>query len=182
MLIRSVWITACLCMGQRNIIVLPLMNTASQRMYLQTLLLVECSFSLLLSEIANISTRKSRVYRVPFLCQDFEPSSVIVSMFQPTSRKFHCLHYEYRQKTFLSTVTASSESWRTLYFVILSIQYKSRVSSVSIVSGYGLDDRTIEVRSPAEAKEVSCNLCVQTGSGAHPASCTMGTGSPFPRG
>jgi hypothetical protein len=25
--------------------------------------------------------------------------------------------------------------------------------SVSIVSGYGLDDRTIEVRSPAEAKE-----------------------------
>jgi hypothetical protein len=25
-------------------------------------------------------------------------------------------------------------------------------------------------------------LCVQTGSGAHPASCTMGTGGPFPEG
>jgi hypothetical protein len=30
---------------------------------------------------------------------------------------------------------------------------------------------------PAEAKDFSCSLCVQTGSGAHPASCTMG---PFP--
>jgi hypothetical protein len=43
----------------------------------------------------------------------------------------------------------------------------SRGSSVSIVSGYGLNDRAIEVRSPA---------------GAHPASCTMGTGGPFPGG
>jgi hypothetical protein len=43
------------------------------------------------------------------------------------------------------------------------------------VSGYGLDDQAIEVRSPAEAKDFSSNLCVQTGSGAHPASCTMGT-------
>jgi hypothetical protein len=49
-------------------------------------------------------------------------------------------------------------------------------SSVSIVSGYGLDDRAIEVRSLAGAKDFSCSICVQTGSGAHPASCTMGTG------
>jgi hypothetical protein len=55
-------------------------------------------------------------------------------------------------------------------------------SSVSIVSGYGLDDRAIEVRSPAGAKDFSSNLCVQTGSGAHPNSCTMGTGGPFPGG
>jgi hypothetical protein len=53
-------------------------------------------------------------------------------------------------------------------------------SSVSIVSGYGLDDRTIEVRFPAGAKYFSSSLCVQTGSEAHPASCTMGTGGPFP--
>jgi hypothetical protein len=31
-------------------------------------------------------------------------------------------------------------------------------------------------------KDFSSSLCVQTGSGAHPASCTMGTGSPFPMG
>jgi hypothetical protein len=50
------------------------------------------------------------------------------------------------------------------------------------VSDYGLDDRAIEVRSPAEAEDFSSSLCVQTGSGAHPASCTMGAGGPFPGG
>jgi hypothetical protein len=49
-------------------------------------------------------------------------------------------------------------------------------SSVSIGSGYGLDDRAIEVRSPAEAKEFVFYPMCPTGSGAHPASCTMGTG------
>jgi hypothetical protein len=53
-------------------------------------------------------------------------------------------------------------------------------SSVSIVSGYVLDHRAIDVQSPAEAKDFSSNLCVQTGSGAHPASCTVGAGGPFP--
>jgi hypothetical protein len=50
------------------------------------------------------------------------------------------------------------------------------------VSGYRLDDRAILVRSPAGAEDFSSNLCVQTGSRAHPASCTMGTGGPFPEG
>jgi hypothetical protein len=58
----------------------------------------------------------------------------------------------------------------------------SRVTSGSIVSDYGLDDRAIGVRSPAGAKDFSSNLCVHTGSGAHPASSPMGTGGPFPRG
>jgi hypothetical protein len=53
-------------------------------------------------------------------------------------------------------------------------------SSGSIVSDYGLDDRSIGVRSPAGAKDFSYSLCVQTGSRAHPASSTMGTGGPFP--
>jgi hypothetical protein len=58
------------------------------------------------------------------------------------------------------------------------IRSRSRVSSVSIVSDYELDDRAIGVRSPAGAKDCSSSLFVQTGSGAHPASCPMGT----PRG
>jgi hypothetical protein len=62
------------------------------------------------------------------------------------------------------------------------IQSRSRVSSVSIVSDYGLDNRAIGVRSPAGAKDFSSSFCVQTGSGAHPASCTMGTEGPFPGG
>jgi hypothetical protein len=61
------------------------------------------------------------------------------------------------------------------FFSLPSVS-KSRVSSGSIVSDYGLDDRAIGVRSPAGANDFSSSLCVQTGSGAHPASCTMGTG------
>jgi hypothetical protein len=40
----------------------------------------------------------------------------------------------------------------------------------------------IGVRSPAGAKDFSSSLCVQTGFGAHPASCTMGIGGTFPGG
>jgi hypothetical protein len=38
------------------------------------------------------------------------------------------------------------------------------------------------VRSPTEAEDFSSSLCIQTGSGAHPSSCPMGTGGPFPGG
>jgi hypothetical protein len=48
------------------------------------------------------------------------------------------------------------------------------------VSDYGLDDWAIGVRSAAGEKDFSSSLCVQTGSGAHPASSTMGIGDPFP--
>jgi hypothetical protein len=48
------------------------------------------------------------------------------------------------------------------------------------MSGYGLGDRAIEVRSPTGAKDFSFSLCVPTGSGAHPAFCLVGTGGPFP--
>jgi hypothetical protein len=59
---------------------------------------------------------------------------------------------------------------------LVSLVSKSQGNSVSIVSGYGLDDRAIQVRSPAEAKDFSFSLCVQNGSGAHPVSCPVGTG------
>jgi hypothetical protein len=71
------------------------------------------------------------------------------------------------------SLTVIIQKWQ---FAIVYPPHRSRVSSVSIVSGYGLDDRATEVRSPAGAKDFSYNVCVQTGSGAHPASCTMGTG------
>jgi hypothetical protein len=53
-------------------------------------------------------------------------------------------------------------------------------SSVSIVSDYELDDQVMGVRSLAEAVDFSSSLSVQTGSGAHPASYPVGSGSPFP--
>jgi hypothetical protein len=40
----------------------------------------------------------------------------------------------------------------------------------------------IEVRSLAEARDFSFNLCVQTGSGGHPATCPLGSGGPLPGG
>jgi hypothetical protein len=71
---------------------------------------------------------------------------------------------------------------KDILYSLVSALKASRGSSVSIVSGYGLDDRAIEVRSPAGAKGFSFSLCVHTGSGAHPASCPMGTGGPFTGG
>jgi hypothetical protein len=56
---------------------------------------------------------------------------------------------------------------------LLSYVHMEPGSSGSIVSDYGLDDR---------GSIPGGGLCVQTGSGAHPASCTMGTGGPFPGG
>jgi hypothetical protein len=68
------------------------------------------------------------------------------------------------------------------HFISSYLIAKEPGSSGSTVSDYGLDDRAIGVRSPAGAEDFSSSLCVQTGSGAHPASCTMCTGGPFPGG
>jgi hypothetical protein len=51
-------------------------------------------------------------------------------------------------------------------------------SSVSIVSDSGLGNRG---SIPGRGKSIfSSSLCVQTGSGVHPASCPKGPGGPFP--
>jgi hypothetical protein len=67
-------------------------------------------------------------------------------------------------------------AWRLLHRLFLL--WVCRVAK----SDYRLDDQAIEVRSPAEKRDFSSILCVQTGSGAHPASCTMGTWGPLPGG
>jgi hypothetical protein len=41
-------------------------------------------------------------------------------------------------------------------------------------------DWTTGVRSPTEEEDFFSSHCVRNGSGAHPASCTMGNGGPFP--
>jgi hypothetical protein len=43
-------------------------------------------------------------------------------------------------------------------------------------------DWTIGVRYPTGTEDFSSSPCVQTGSGAHPASYPMGTGGPLPGG
>jgi hypothetical protein len=46
----------------------------------------------------------------------------------------------------------------------------------------GLCPSTFIIGSYRWAKDFSSILCVQIGSGVHPASCTVGTGAPFPGG
>jgi hypothetical protein len=56
---------------------------------------------------------------------------------------------------------------------------QSRDDSISIALGYGLDDRGSRVRLPAGAGNFSLHHLIQNDSGAHPASCPMGTRGSF---
>jgi hypothetical protein len=60
------------------------------------------------------------------------------------------------------------------FLIYLSIYFRGPDSLVGIATGYGLDGPGTESRWGAR-----CSALVQNGPGAHPASCTMGTGS-FP--
>jgi hypothetical protein len=55
-------------------------------------------------------------------------------------------------RSLLSKWAELSDSRSKSTYAILLCNFLFPASSVSIVSGYGLDDRPIEVRSPAEAK------------------------------
>jgi hypothetical protein len=67
-----------------------------------------------------------------------------------------------------------------LYIRRMSSLYASRVaqSVQCLVTGWTTGRSRFDPRQ--RRKDFSSSLCVQTGSGAHPASCTMGTGGPFP--
>jgi hypothetical protein len=54
-----------------------------------------------------------------------------------------------------------------------------KFSIVSVVYDYGLDGQG---SIPDRGRGFYSDLCVQTGSAAHPASCTAGTGGSFPGG
>jgi hypothetical protein len=58
----------------------------------------------------------------------------------------------------------------------------SRDSSVGIALGYRLEDRGSRVRFSVGAGNFSLHHRNQNGSGAHPASYPVGTGSSFPGG
>jgi hypothetical protein len=76
----------------------------------------------------------------------------------------------------------SLQSESIMLIVVLPVvlyEFKSRGSSVGIAIGYRLVNRVSVVRFPAEAGNFSLHHRVQTVSGAHPASCPMGTGGSF---
>jgi hypothetical protein len=86
--------------------------------------------------------------------------------------------------TYYCSVTASwLPSVHTVYterysdMCVVSRQFRENVISRVAQSAKCLPtDWTARVRSPTAAENFSSNLCIQTGSGAHPASCTVGTG------
>jgi hypothetical protein len=80
------------------------------------------------------------------------------------------------------TSTALKPREPQILYEKLHYKLRSRGSSGSIVSGYGLDDWAIEVRSSAGAEDLSSSLCVQTDSGAPPSLLYNGYRGFFPRG
>jgi hypothetical protein len=70
-----------------------------------------------------------------------------------------------------------TSGWNCQNFHIHYLSHRNRGSSVNIVSGYGMGNQG---SIPSRGKRIFfCSLSVQTGSGAHPATCTVGTGGPF---
>jgi hypothetical protein len=67
-----------------------------------------------------------------------------------------------------------------MFYKSIHRDFKSRDSSVGIALGYGLNDRGSRVRFPAGAGNFSLHHRVHNGSGAHPASYSMGTRGSFP--
>jgi hypothetical protein len=69
----------------------------------------------------------------------------------------------------------------TSYSISIILPSRSRGGSVGVVTGYGLDVQGIGVRFPGETKRfLLYSFSAHTGSGVHPAFCTMGTGGSFP--
>jgi hypothetical protein len=103
-----------------------------------------------------------------------------MAILPPRNTKQSSDHYKASLLTVaLPSTKCGTVFWWWRFYLPRTVNW-SRGSSGSIVSDYGLDDRVIEVRFPTGAEDFSSSLCVQTGSGAHPASCPMGTGGSFP--
>jgi hypothetical protein len=68
-----------------------------------------------------------------------------------------------------------------LFLILCCLQKREEPpNSLGIVTDYGLDDLMIRVRISEGAGNFPLRYRVQTGSGAHPASCPKVTGDYFP--
>jgi hypothetical protein len=67
-----------------------------------------------------------------------------------------------------------------LYLKTADCKKVSQVGQSVLCLATGLTIRWLRFDPQQRQKDFFSNLCVQTGSGAHPASCTLGTGGPFP--
>jgi hypothetical protein len=72
------------------------------------------------------------------------------------------------------------EPVESVQIVAYCLYERSRDSVVGIATGYGLDDRVVDISSPGRVKNFL--HVVQTGSGVHPTSYPMATSDCFPGG
>jgi hypothetical protein len=103
-------------------------------------------------------------------------SEILVTMICRTSEdRRQCNFYQFCYYPLLCVCVPSLFCSPGILFVFF------RDNSVGVAIGYGLDDQGAGVRVPVGSR-ISLLHVVQTGSGAHPASCPMGTGGSFSRG
>jgi hypothetical protein len=97
----------------------------------------------------------------------------------PTERRglVPLLNYNYTGYTDIPWWLLHQNYTRYIY-VIHSVQYTIILSVQCLATGW--TTRRLRFDRRQRWKDFSSSLCDQTGSGAHPASCTMGTGGPFP--
>jgi hypothetical protein len=87
-------------------------------------------------------------------------------------------YMNHRGREAFSSKLGSCNSFVKFYFLNTNNEPGSSVSIVSVWLRTGRPGYQGSI--PGRGKDFSSTLYVQTGSGAHPASCTMGTGGPFP--
>jgi hypothetical protein len=87
----------------------------------------------------------------------------------------------FRGNEFRTEMPWHEESELVKHEEIYGAYHKSLDGSVGIATGFRLDDRRSEVGS-WQSQEFSLCHVVQTGSGAHPTSYSMGTAGSFPGG
>jgi hypothetical protein len=121
------------------------------------------------------------------LCSDYNFSKAYIthlsSMSRPCRVKSVAYYRSFRNRSFVlpffpffwTLMFASCVGYHIWYFFFT---WGAAVAqSECLTTGW-----TIGVRSPTGGEDFSSSPCVQTGSGVHPASYPMGTGSPFPGG
>jgi hypothetical protein len=91
---------------------------------------------------------------------------------------FRVLHFQTSKLTFTTYLFIYLNIAQFMPTILIIIYHYPSNSSLWIVLVNPLSSNSspIEVRSLAEVKEFSSSLCVQTGSEAHPHSCTICTG------
>jgi hypothetical protein len=96
----------------------------------------------------------------------------------------HLLFYETKRYSTHNRTESLSGLSQLLFYKIKHyyLHYTTVVAGVAQSVQCLTTDWTAGVRSPTDAEDFSSNLCAQTGSGAHPASCTTGTEGSFPGG